>query len=82
MRRNHATVKVVRLLLMLNDAELGIRALQPITQPAELQILNAGGSRDDLNVLDRLCQSKSIQLLDTSDAMVGEELLDVRVETA
>ena len=82
MSRHHTSVKKVRLLLMLYHAEHRISTLQPLAQPAKLQILNAGRRSDQLDVLDRLRQRESVQLLDFRNPVVSKELLNVCVETA
>ena len=50
MCRNHPAAKEVCLLLMFDHSEQGINSMQPLSKPAELQILNTTRCRYNLDV--------------------------------
>ena len=79
---HHTAIEKMCRLLMLYYTKITVffQHLKPLLQRPKFDILNTAGSGDNLDVADILSQCKSWQLGNISNSMIGEELLDVRIE--
>ena len=67
-------------LFVLYHSKQRVSPPEPISQPAEFQILYTARRSDELNILDALSKCEAIYLINPRDPVISKELLDIRIE--